>query len=104
MSSATRRQHGVNVCTTCSAPYLQPVDWQRLDFFTWKITVSCPNCQRVEDLVLTEDEVRDLYNSVQLGLQSMKAALKEMEKEAFETECRTLITALRSGNVYPMDF
>jgi hypothetical protein len=104
LSNVTERQHGVNVCSACASPFLQPIDWQRLDFFTWKITVSCPNCHRTSESVMTEDEVRELYNSVQEGLRSLKGALEELEKVSFQSECQAIILALRSDSVYPMDF
>jgi hypothetical protein len=104
MSDSAGSRREPNVCGNCSAPFLQPDCWSRLDFNTWKLTVSCPNCLQETDLVLVEEEVRELYQSIETGLHEIRMALEELEREAFEGECRTLIQALRSNSVYPMDF
>jgi hypothetical protein len=95
---------GPNVCDACGCPFLQAEEWSRLDFSTWKVTVRCPNCLQVTDVVLVEDEVRELYQSLDIGVREVEKALEECVRESFEDECRVLIRALRSNSVYPMDF
>jgi hypothetical protein len=98
------RPQGPSVCGACGCPFLQALEWARLDFETWKVTVSCPNCFHVTDVVLVEDEVRALYQSLESGVREVERALEESIRESFEDECQVLIRALRSNSVYPMDF
>jgi len=99
-----QRQCGPNVCGACQSPFLQPQEWARLNFHAWRVTVSCPNCHQVTDVVLLEDEVRALYQSLESGVHELEMALEERERESFESECLMFIRALHSNSVYPMDF
>jgi hypothetical protein len=83
---------------------VQPTEWARVDDSEWRVTLRCPECYRGYDVSLTQDQVNEFSYLIEEGFRCLLEAVDRLDHEAFETECEAIIGALRSDNLFPMDF
>ncbi len=83
---------------------MQPTEWARIDDSAWRVTLRCPECYRGHAVTLTQDQVTEFSHVVEEGFRCLLEVLDRLDHEAFESECELIISALRGGNLYPMDF
>lgn len=75
-----------------------------MDETQWQVSLRCPECFATYEMALSQDKVNQFSYTIEEGFQQLLEAVDELDHEAFETDCNVFIYALRSGNVYPMDF
>lgn len=66
--------------------------------------MRCPECFVTYEASLSQDQVNRFSYTIEEGFQQLLEAVDQLDHEAFETECRAFIEAIRSDNLYPMDF
>lgn len=93
-----------STCVHCASPLVQPTDWARVDDREWEVRIRCPECYKDYAVSLSHDQVSDLSYAVEDGFRCLLDALDELDHEIFEKECEAIINALRTNNLYPMDF
>jgi len=93
-----------STCVHCASPLVQATEWARMDDSEWRVTLRCPECYRAYDVSLTQDQVKEFASIIEEGFRRLLDLMNQLDYEAFETDCEAIIGALRSGNLYPMDF
>lgn len=93
-----------HLCTHCSSHLVQPHEWTRMDEEAWQVSMRCPECFARYEMTLSQDQVNRFSYTLEEGFQQLLEAVEQLDHEAFECDCHTFIEALRSGNLYPMDF
>ncbi|MHB9148968.1 MAG: hypothetical protein ACYC33_02605 [Thermoleophilia bacterium] len=104
MTDRTDSRLQPSTCVHCASPLVQPTEWARVDDSQWLVSVRCPECYRGYEVSLTQEQVKELSYVVEEGFRSLLEVIDQLDHEAFEGECETIIEALRSDNLYPMDF
>lgn len=83
---------------------MQPTEWARVDDSQWRVSIRCPECYRGYEVSLTQEQMIDLSYVVEEGFRCLLEVMDQLDHEAFEAECESIIGALRSDNLFPMDF
>ena len=94
----------VHVCPVCRGDLVHPVDWQRTGETSWSLRLRCPDCETQRSVVLGRPEIEQLNRDLYHGTQELAREAQRVSRQNFEDEARRFVTALRRGDIEPIDF
>lgn len=101
---ATEAARDLTTCGACACSFVQPVDWDEAGPRHWRLTLRCPNCERLGTVVVG-DEVVDQYDMVlEHGAAQIARVLHEIVETNIDDAARRLRSALDDGQMRPEDF
>jgi len=94
----------LSVCEACSANLVEPLEWESAGDARWRITLHCPNCDRVSEGVFGQQCVDRFDENLDDATAAMVHDLKRLERARLEHEVETFVRALNAGAILPEDF
>jgi hypothetical protein len=100
----TTRPRGLHICPDCDSDLVQPVDWAEASEDHWELLLSCPNCGWSEEGVFSQEQVEDLEERLDAGLEEMLHDLQRLTHANMADQVDRFITALQADCILPEDF
>jgi hypothetical protein len=95
---------GLHVCPECKCELVQPVSWDEVESGQWELELRCPNCYWTDDGVYGLDQVEQLEEKLDEGVEAVLADLQRLAHANMEDQVDRFIAALRAGQILPEDF
>ena len=94
----------LHLCPSCYSNLVQPSDWESVAGQHWRLTLTCPNCGRLERDVFDAAEVAMFEEQVDCGVNALMDDLRVLaaSNRAFEVE--RFGEALSHDLLLPEDF
>ena len=101
-----RRQatHDLSRCAGCGSCLVQPVDWFEQSPGHMHVSLRCPECERTSDGTFDSETLAEFEAQLDRGEDALVAELRRLEQSIFEHEATSVVRALRSDAILPMDF
>jgi hypothetical protein len=94
----------LHVCPGCESHLVYPLAWEEAGESAWDLELRCPNCEWHGDGVYEQAVVEKLDEHLDNGTQVLVRDLKHLMHANMEEEMERFISALRAGQIWPMDF
>lgn len=95
---------GPEICPACFSDLVQPVEARAQNDGTVRLTLRCPECERVSVGEYGWDAARGMGRAFAAGKSLLRAAHAELAKENFRDELDCFILALAADLIGPDDF
>lgn len=94
----------LHVCPECESHLVYPLAWEEAGDSAWDLELRCPNCEWHGAGVYEQSVVESLDEHLDNGTQVLVRDLKHLMHANMEEEMERFISALRAGQIWPMDF
>lgn len=94
----------LHVCRQCRSHLVYPLSWDEESDTTWEITLRCPNCEWTSTEVFEEDAVQRFDETLDRGMESLVADLRQLARANMEDDVERFAAALAGDHVLPEDF
>ena len=88
----------------CGSGLRYPLDWDERGHTGWNVTIRCPNCEHVEQVFATAEEIDRFDDILTEANMLLHQKLKDTSTENMKNDCDFIIGALNSGLIQPEDF
>jgi hypothetical protein len=95
---------GLHICPDCDSDLVQPLAWSEPSREGWELELSCPNCRWRTEGVFSQDEVYNLEDRLDEGLEAMLRDLKRLTQANMAEEIDRFVSALHADHILPEDF
>jgi len=94
----------LDVCTTCEADYVHPVEWHESGDEHWWMLLRCGECW-AEREVTVGDRIANRFDvSLNAAEQEIRRAVAQLDAERMATEVEVFTAALERDLIDPVDF
>jgi hypothetical protein len=94
----------LHICPECACELVQPYDWAEAPDSSWRMTLECPNCGWFETGTYNQDEVEQLEEHLDSGVQEMIDDLRRLTHANMVAEVDRFAAALANDLILPEDF
>ncbi|MBV9425643.1 MAG: hypothetical protein JOZ98_22235 [Solirubrobacterales bacterium] len=95
---------GLHICPDCESDLVQPLAWSEPLDGGWELELSCPNCRWNTEGVFSQEEVYELEDRLDEGLEDMLRDLKRLTHANMVEEIDRFVVALNANHILPEDF
>ncbi len=95
---------GLHICPDCDSDLVQPVAWSEPSDGGWELELSCPNCRWSTEGVFSQEQVYELEDRLDGGLEDMLRDLKRLTRANMAEEIDRFVAALNADHILPEDF
>ncbi len=95
---------GLHICPDCESDLVQPLAWSEPLDGGWELELSCPNCRWSAEGTFSQEEVYELEDRLDEGLEEMLRDLKRLTHANMAEEIDRFIAALNADHILPEDF
>ena len=95
---------GLHICPDCESDLVQPLAWSEPLDGGWELELSCPNCRWNTEGVFSQEEVYELEDRLDEGLEDMLRDLKRLTHANMVEEIDRFVAALSADHILPEDF
>ena len=103
-AEATTQERELHVCPECSRDLVHPVDWSQAAAGKWRVLLHCPNCDRIEEGVFSENVLERFDEALDAGTDTLLSDLRRLARANMEEEVERFVKALHAGFILPEDF
>ena len=100
----TAHRRGLHMCPECESDLVQPVDWSEASEDQWELLLNCPNCGWYEEGVFSQDQVQNLEERLDEGLEDILHDLQRLTHANMTDQIERFVTALGADLILPEDF
>ena len=94
----------LDVCTSCEADYVHPVEWHESGDERWWMLLRCGECW-AEREVTVGDRIANRFDvSLNAAEQEIRRAVARLDAERMATEVEVFTAALERDLIDPVDF
>ena len=93
----------LHICPACASPFVDLVDGAEAVPGHWELTLRCPECERVREVVCAEADLARLEEELSRGVAALEQELERVSRLAFEEDVERIVAALRADAILPMD-
>jgi hypothetical protein len=94
----------LDVCTSCEADYVHPVEWHESGDEHWWMLLRCGECW-AEREVTVGDRIANRFDvSLNAAEQEIRRAVAQLDAERMATEVEVFTAALERDLIDPVDF
>jgi len=114
MFKRPRRRHGrhaarpdptrLDVCTSCDADYVHPVEWHESDDEHWWMLLRCGECWAEREVNVGDGIAKRFDISLNAAEEEIKRAVARLDAERMATEVEVFTAALERDLIGPVDF
>jgi hypothetical protein len=97
------REYGKS-CPHCDSDLVYPVDWHVVADGRWELTLACPNCRWSGESLYRSDEIAQLEQRFEEGIEALLRDLRRLEDARAAEELERFVAALQGGHILPEDF
>ncbi len=94
----------LHVCDHCRSPLVQPVAGAERVPGLWDMTLRCPECERVTEVLTDAATVERYEHELDRGLAALQREMDDFARRSFEEEIERFVAALEADAILPMDF
>lgn len=94
----------LDLCPSCHGGFVYPLDWAEEGSNYWRVTLRCPECERVETGVFAQAAVERLDNELDRATEELLGDLKRITQANMSDEIDFFIRALNADVIVPSDF
>lgn len=95
---------GLHICRNCNSELVQPVDWHATSDDRWQLTLYCPNCDWTCRGIYGQDQLEQLEEQLDLGVEAIMRDLKRLTSANMADEIERFAQALEADLILPEDF
>jgi len=95
---------GLHICPDCGSDLIQPVAWGQVTPDQWELTLHCPNCGHSREGVFDQNDVADLEEHLDAGVEAILSDLQRMTQANMSDEIKRFVAALDADLILPEDF
>lgn len=95
---------GLHICPACDSELVQPVAWSEPSEDGFELELSCPNCLWSIEGIFSQDEVDELEDRLDDGLEKMLRDLRRLSRANMADEIDRFVEALNADLILPEDF
>jgi hypothetical protein len=95
---------GLHICPECQSDLVQPVAWAEAADGRWELSLSCPNCWWDSEGVYDVEQLHDLEERLDEGLEEMLDDLQRLAGANMADQIERFAAALHSDLILPEDF
>jgi hypothetical protein len=97
-------REGLHVCQDCESELVQPMEWRSTSDDRWELTLHCPNCDWSSHGVYCHEQVEQLEEQLDLGVEAIVRDLKRLTSANMVDEIERFAAALEADLILPEDF
>lgn len=94
----------LHICPECSSELVQPVAWAEAPGGRWELLLRCPDCEWSEEGIYGRNEVEELEERFDEGLDEMLSDLQRLTQANMADEIDRFTAALEADVILPEDF
>lgn len=94
----------LDLCPHCEGSFVYPLDWAEETSEQWRVTLRCPDCERVDTGVFALPAVERLDHELDRATEELLADLKRITHANMSDEVDFFIRALNADVIVPSDF
>jgi hypothetical protein len=95
---------GLHLCPDCQSDLVQPVSWAEMADGRWELSLSCPNCWWEIEGVYAIEQLHDLEERLDEGLEEMLDDLQRLAHANMSDQIERFAAALSADLILPEDF
>lgn len=95
---------GLHICPACDSDLVQPVAWSEPSEDGFELELACPNCRWSIEGIFSQNEVDQLEDRLDDGLEKMLRDLRRLAHANMADEIDRFVEALNAGLILPEDF
>jgi hypothetical protein len=103
-SRPKQKERELHVCPECSSDLVYPTTWEEADERHWSVSLRCPNCERFEHGVFSQDECDRFDDHLEAGTDALTRDFKRLMAANMADEIDRFVAALDADAIQPMDF
>jgi hypothetical protein len=97
-------REGLHICPDCESDLVQPVAWGQVSADRWELTLHCPNCRHAREGLFDQDDVAQLEERLDEGVEAILCDLKRLTQANMSDEIERFTAALAADWILPEDF
>lgn len=101
---AESARQDLHLCDGCESDLVYPLQWEEVAAEQWNVVLRCPNCERIETGVFTQDLLDPFDDHLDMGTQALMRDLKEFTRANMAEDIDRFVAALAADAILPMDF
>jgi hypothetical protein len=94
----------LHICQDCRSELVQPVEWRSTSDDRWELTLYCPNCDWTCRGVYDHEQVEQLEERLDDGVEAIVRDLKRLTSANMADEIERFAAALEIDLILPEDF
>jgi hypothetical protein len=102
--SASRPGTGLQVCASCNADHVHPVEWSESGDEHWWMLLRCGACQADREVVVTNGIAERYGNELDAATEEISRAVREIDGERMAREADAFAEALERDLISADDF
>jgi hypothetical protein len=95
---------GLHLCPECQSELVQPVAWGHATPDSWELELYCPNCSLTRVGVFAQDEVAELEERLDEGVEAILRDLQRLTHANMADQVDRFAAALHADMILPEDF
>lgn len=81
-----------------------PVDWDEASSTLWRVSLRCPNCERLSSHLVDAEMIERYDILLDQGTESIMQDLRDLTVANMATEADAFAAAIASDEILPEDF
>jgi hypothetical protein len=95
---------GLHICPECDSQLVQPIEWGQVSADNWELRLYCPNCGQTRDGLFDQDDVADLEERLDEGVEAILRDLQRLTHANMADQIDRFAAALDADLILPEDF
>ena len=95
---------GLELCTSCDADSVHPVEWHETDDTHWWMLLRCGECLAEREVTVTDRVAERFDQQLRLAEREIKRAAARLDAERMAGEVEVFAAALERDLIGPADF
>lgn len=94
----------LRTCPVCGSRQAYPIEHCQQDFDSWRLLMLCPNCFAWRQALVDTETLSAMGRHSCREHEALEEQLARLERKNMREMVESFISALRSGQIQPIDF